>query len=128
MDTVYIRGLKARTVVGIFEWERRLPQDVILDIEMSADVRTAAASDAIADALNYKEVCKAVKAHVEASEYQLVETLAESITRLIVLEFDVPRVSLVLNKKGALTDAADVGIRIERGREDYADVSQAEAS
>jgi len=128
MDTVYIRGLKARTVVGIFEWERRLPQDVILDIDMSADIRAAAASDAIADTLNYKEVCKAVKAHVEASRYQLVETLAESITRLIVLEFAVSRVSLVLNKKGALSDAADVGIRIDRGSEDYADTKQAEAS
>jgi len=128
MDTVYIRGLKARTVVGIFEWERRLAQEIVLDLEMSTDIRAAAASDAIEDTLNYKEVAKAVVAHVEASEFYLVERLAESITRLIVCDFAVASVLLVLNKKGALSDAADVGVRIERSRQDYAAESTAEVS
>ncbi|WP_406672806.1 dihydroneopterin aldolase, partial [Natronospira sp.] len=102
MDTVYIRGLKARTVVGIFEWERRLPQDVVLDIEMATDIRPAASSDAIEDALDYKTVAKAVVEHVESSRFQLVEALADSICRLITVDFGVSEVSLVLNKKGAL--------------------------
>ncbi|MEA5445864.1 dihydroneopterin aldolase [Gammaproteobacteria bacterium AB-CW1] len=120
MDTVYIRGLKARTVVGIFEWERRLPQDVVLDIEMATDIRPAASSDAIEDALDYKTVAKAVVEHVESSRFQLVEALADSICRLITVDFGVSEVSLVLNKKGALSDAADVGVCIRRRAEDYA--------
>lgn len=119
MDTVYIRGLRARTIVGIFEWERRLPQEVVLDIEMSTDIRPAAKSDAIEDALDYKAVAKAVVAHVEASRFQLVERLADSICQLVVRDFAVAEVALVLNKKGALSDAADVGVRIRRRHEDY---------
>ncbi|MDQ2070853.1 dihydroneopterin aldolase [Natronospira bacteriovora] len=122
MDTVYIRGLRARTIVGIFEWERRLAQEIVFDIEMSTDIRPAARSDAIEDALDYKSVAKAVVAHVEASDYQLVERLAESICELIVREFGVTSVGLTLNKKGALTDAADVGVRIQRRQDDYAEV------
>lgn len=119
MDTVYIRGLRARTIVGIFEWERRLAQEIVLDIEMSADTRPAASSDAIEDALDYKAVSKAVVAHVEASRFQLVERLADTICELIIRDFGVEQVSLVLNKRGALSDAADVGVRIHRRREDY---------
>ncbi len=119
MDTVYIRGLRARTIVGIFEWERRLPQEIVLDIEMSTDIRPAAKSDAIEDALDYKAVAKAVVAHVEASRFQLVERLADSICQLVVRDFAVAEVALVLNKKGALSDAADVGVRIRRRHEDY---------
>jgi 7,8-dihydroneopterin aldolase/epimerase/oxygenase len=119
MDTVYIRGLRARTIVGIFEWERRLPQEIVLDIEMSTDIRPAAKSDAIEDALDYKAVAKAVVAHVEASRFQLVERLADSICQLVVRDFAVAEVVLVLNKKGALSDAADVGVRIRRRHEDY---------
>lgn len=119
MDTVYIRGLRARTIVGIFEWERRLPQEIVLDIEMSTDIRPAAKSDAIEDALDYKAVAKAVVAHVEASRFQLVERLADSICQLVIRDFAVAEVALVLNKKGALSDAADVGVRIGRRHEDY---------
>lgn len=119
MDTVFIRGLKARTIVGIFEWERRLPQSIMLDIEMATDTRPAADSDSIDDALDYKRVAKAVVQHVEESRFQLVESLADSIARRILQDFDVAAVELTLNKHGALSDAADVGIRIRRNREDY---------
>lgn len=118
MDTVFIRGLKARTIVGIFEWERRLPQSIMLDIEMTTDIRPAAESDSIDDALDYKRVAKAVVQHVEESRFQLVESLADSIARRILQDFDVAAVELTLNKHGALSDAADVGIRIRRDRED----------
>lgn len=118
MDTVFIRGLKARTIVGIFEWERRLPQSIMLDIEMATDTRPAADSDSIDDALDYKRVAKAVVQHVEESRFQLVESLADSIARRILQDFDVAAVELTLNKHGALSDAADVGIRIRRNRED----------
>lgn len=121
MDTVFVRGLKATTVVGIFEWERRLPQSVVLDLEMETDIRPAATSDSIDDALDYKQVAKAVVGHVEDSRFQLVEALADSVARVILSQFGVPAVTVTLNKHGALSDAADVGIRLRRTQSDVGD-------
>lgn len=116
MDTVFIRDLRVKTLVGIFEWERRIRQEVRLDIEMGFDIRTAAGSDDIKDTLDYKAVAQRVKAHVEEASFQLVEALAESIATLVLKEFPVSSVKLVLNKTGAVRDAHDVGVIIERKR------------
>jgi dihydroneopterin aldolase len=115
MDIVYIRDLRIDTVVGIYEWERRIRQTVVLDLDLATDVRRAAATDNIDDALNYKAVAKRIIAFVEASELQLVETLAERIAEIVMREFDVPWLRLQLNKQGALRGARDVGVVIERG-------------
>lgn len=118
MDTVYIRELRIDTVIGIYEWERRVRQSVVLDLEMAANVARAAATDNIADALNYKAVAKRVIAFVEASQFQLVETLAERVAEIVLGEFGVPWLRLRVNKEGALRGARDVGVVIERGRRD----------
>lgn len=115
-DTVFIRDLRIPTLVGIFEWERRIRQEIRLDIEMGFDIRKAAGSDDIKDTLDYKAVAQRVREFVEASEYQLVEALAENIARLVLDEFSVLRVKLTLNKTGAVRGARDVGIIIERSR------------
>ena len=115
MDIVYIRDLRIDTVIGIYEWERRVRQTVALDLEMAADVQRAAATDNIADALNYKAVAKRIIAFVEASQFQLVETLAERVTEIVMTEFGVPWLRLRLNKEGALRGARDVGVVLERG-------------
>jgi dihydroneopterin aldolase len=119
MDTVFIRDLRIETVVGIFDWERRVRQTVSLDIEMAADIRRAAASDSIDDALDYKAVAKRLIQFVGESEFQLVETLAERIAELVIGEFDVPWLKLTLNKPGAVRGSRDVGVSIERERADY---------
>ena len=85
------------------------------DLEMVFDIRLVVALDDIADVFNYKAVMKRIIEHVSVSEYQLVEKLAESITSLVLDEFDVTWIKLTLNKKGALTGATDVGVIIERG-------------
>ncbi|MCU0936814.1 MAG: dihydroneopterin aldolase [Gammaproteobacteria bacterium] len=118
MDIVYIRELRIETVIGIYEWERRVRQSVVLDLEMAADIARAAATDHIADALNYKAVAKRVIAFVEASQFQLVETLAERVAEIVLGEFGVPWLRLRVNKEGALRGARDVGVVIERGRRD----------
>ena len=116
MDTVFIRALSIDTKIGIYEWERQIRQTVVLDVEMGADIARAAATDAIEDTLNYKAVAKRLIQFVGASEYQLVETLAEECARIVREEFGVPWVRLTLNKKGAVRGADGVGIVIERGQ------------
>ncbi len=115
MDIVYLRDLRIETVIGIYEWERRTRQTIILDLEMAADVARAATTDHIDDTLNYKAVAKRLIQFVSDSEFQLVETLAERCTQIIREEFSVPWVRLTLNKKGAVRGATDVGVIIERG-------------
>jgi len=115
MDTVFLRGLRIETVIGIYDWEKAIRQPVILDLEMSTDVARAAATDRIEDALNYKAVSKRLKQFVSEGRFELVETLAERCAGIVREEFGVRWVRLSLNKIGAVSDAIDVGVIIERG-------------
>lgn len=115
MDIVYIRDLKIQTVIGIFDWERAIKQTVSLDLEMATDIRKAAASDDIADALNYKSIAKRIIRFVEESDFQLVETMAEQVAAIVRDEFGVPWLRLRLSKPGAVRGSQDVGVIIERG-------------
>jgi dihydroneopterin aldolase len=115
MDIVFVRDLRIETVIGIYDWEREIKQTVILDLEMSSDVRKAAASEDIKDALDYKAVTKRLIGFVEESRFQLVETLAERCAEIVRQEFGVRWVRLTLNKIGAVSAARDVGVIIERG-------------
>lgn len=119
MDTIFLGGLNTECIIGIWDWERRVKQKVVIDLEMAADVRRAAASDAIEDTLDYKRVAKRLLQFVGDSQFQLVETLTEKIAEIVVTEFDVPWVRVRLNKQGAIRGSRDVGIQIERRREDY---------
>lgn len=115
MDTIFLHELKVDTVIGIWEWERRIRQTVIIDLEMSADIAKAASSDDVADTLNYKAVAKRVQSFVADSKFQLVETMAERIAAIIRDEFDVAWVMVRVNKPGAIRGSRAVGVRIERG-------------
>ncbi len=119
MDIIFLTGLTTECIIGIWDWERKVRQKVVIDLEMGADIRRAAASDHIDDTLDYKKVSKRVLGFVGESQFQLVETLTEQIAKIIVTEFDVPWVRVRLNKQGALRGSRDVGILIERRREDY---------
>jgi dihydroneopterin aldolase len=119
MDKIFLSALNVECIVGIWEWERRVKQTVIIDVEMAADIRRAAASDRIEDTIDYKRVAKRLIAFVGDSQFKLVETLAERIAQLIVTEFNVGWVRVRLNKQGAIRGARDVGIEIERRAEDY---------
>ncbi|MBF0255044.1 MAG: dihydroneopterin aldolase [Gammaproteobacteria bacterium] len=115
MDTVFIRGLRVDTVIGIYDWERNIRQTLILDLEMGTDIRQAAATEDISHTLDYKAISKRLAAFIEASEFLLVETLAERCAELLQEEFAIPWLRLSLNKKGAVSIAEDVGVIIERG-------------
>jgi 7,8-dihydroneopterin aldolase/epimerase/oxygenase len=116
MDIVFIKDLQIETVIGIYDWERKIRQMISLDLEMASDIRKAASTDNIDDTLNYKAVAKRLISYVSDSEYELVETLAEKICSIIMQEFDVPWVRLTLNKPGAVSGSRSVGVRIERGQ------------
>ena len=114
-DTIFISELSVEAIIGIFDWEREVKQTIVLDIELATDIRAAAASDHIDDTIDYKTLTKRVIQYVEASEFQLVETLAERVCELLQNEFSITWVRLKLHKPGALRGAKDVGILIERG-------------
>ena len=116
MDTIFLHGLKVECVIGVWEWERRIKQKVQIDLDMAADIRNAAATDQLDDTLNYKAIAKRVTSHVENSNYQLVETLAESVADILINEFTVPWCRVKINKGGAVRGARAVGVIIERER------------
>jgi len=116
MDTIFIHALKSEAIIGIYDWERQVRQTVLLDLELSADIRKAAWTDSIDDTLNYKRVAKRVLAFIEASQFHLVETLAEHIAMLVLEEFAVGWVRITLSKPGAVRSSKDVGVALERDR------------
>lgn len=116
MDIVYINGLRAETIIGIHPQEREQRREVVIDLELGCDTTRPARSDKISYALDYEKISAHVVALVERSEFQLVETLAEAIARLLTRDHNVPWLRLRLSKPGAVAEADDVGVIIERDR------------
>lgn len=121
MDKIIIRNLLLRGIIGINPEERVKEQDILINLVIYTDVRTAAASDNIEDAVNYKAITKRVIKHVEESSDFLVEKLVTDIARIVVMEFSAERVMVRVEKPTALRFAESVGIEIERTRADFAD-------
>lgn len=115
MDIVYIRALQIETCIGIYDWERRVRQTVVLDLEMATDIRRAAASENIDDALNYAAISQRLSAFVGDGSFLLIEALAEQCAALVIDEFKVPWLRLRLAKPTAVAMAGEVGVIIERG-------------
>ena len=114
-DIVFIEDLRIQTVIGIYDWEREITQTVSLDLQMAFDITNAGKSDDIADTLDYKAVSKRLIHFVEASEFQLVEALAEHCAKIVLTEFPVRWLKLKLSKPGAVRGSSAVGVIIERG-------------
>ncbi len=119
-DRIFLRGLSIDCIIGFIEWERRVKQTVVIDLELPVDCRHAARTDEVEATLDYKSVAKRVTAFVEASQFKLVETLAHRTALLILEEFGLPWVRISVNKPGAIRSSRDVGVTIERSREDLA--------
>ncbi len=116
MDMVFIEALKIDTLIGIYDWERRAKQPVVLDLEMAFDNHKPAATDRIEDTLDYKAVSKRLSQFVGEAQFGLVETLAERCADIVLNEFAVTWLRLRLRKPGAVRGAVAVGVQIERGR------------
>jgi dihydroneopterin aldolase len=117
-DRIFLHGLTVECIIGFIDWERRVRQTVVVDLEMPVDCTRAAASDEVADTLDYKKVAKRALEFIGASEFRLVETLAHRLALVILAEFGVEWVRISLNKPGAIRNSRDVGVLIERTRAD----------
>lgn len=118
-DKIVIRDLLLRGIVGLNEWEREKKQDILINLILYLDTRAAAASDNVEESLNYRTFTKAVIDYVEASSHFLVETLAASIARIAVVDFAAERVTVRVEKVGALRFSKSVGVEIDRCRADF---------
>jgi 7,8-dihydroneopterin aldolase/epimerase/oxygenase len=123
-DTIFLRGLEVECIIGFIDWERRVKQTVVIDLELPVDCRRAAVRDEVEDTLDYKKVAKRVIAFVETSDFKLVETLAHRLALLIIEDFNLDWLRVSVNKPGAIRGSRDVGMSIERTR---ADLPQAAA-
>ncbi len=119
-DRIFLRGLTAECIIGFIDWERRVKQTVVVDLELPVDCARAAATDEVTETVDYKRVAKRVLAYIEASEFKLVETLAQRLVELLLAEFALDWVRLSLSKPGAIRSSRDVGVSIERRRADSA--------
>ncbi|MDA9321545.1 dihydroneopterin aldolase [Gammaproteobacteria bacterium] len=113
-DIIYIKDLRVETIIGIFDWERKVKQEVSIDMEFPFDCKKAAATDSIDDTIDYKAICKGVIKFVEDSSFQLQESLAEGIAALVKEEYNLESIKLRVSKPGALRGAKDVGLVIHR--------------
>lgn len=114
MDKIFLNDLKIDALIGIYDWERKAKQTLRFDFEMDWDIRTAAASDNIADTLDYGAIAQTVVSFVERSEYQLIETLAEDLATLLLSQFSIPKLTLSVTKPVELHGQNFAKIVIER--------------
>lgn len=114
-DLVFVYGLRVEALIGVHAWERELRQVLLVDLDLAADVRAAAARDALSDTLDYQALTERVSGFVSVSSYQLLESLAEALASLLIEEFAISWLRLRITKPGAVPGADAVGVLIERG-------------
>jgi dihydroneopterin aldolase len=115
-DRIFLRGLRVDCIIGFIDWERQLKQTLEIDLEFPCDCSRAAVRDAVEDTIDYKRVAKRTLQYVEASEFQLVETLAHRLALLLIEEFSLDWLRISINKPGAIRHSRDVGVSLLRRR------------
>ena len=116
MDKVFIRDLKITGILGIHDWERVTPRDIIINITVYADTKKAAKTDDISDCVNYSALAKKVRAHVEYAARMTVEALANDLAEICLQEPKAQKVVVRVEKPGAVPEAESVGVEVERKR------------
>lgn len=114
MDIIFLEAVKVKTRLGVPEWERQLPQTIVLDIEITYDFSQACQSDAIADTIDYAQVVASIRETLQVNSFRLVEALAEHVCQLILQEFKAEQVTLKVAKPNVLPDLAALGVQITR--------------
>ena len=114
MDTIFISELKVQTKLGVPDWERMVPQTIILDIEIGYDLSLAGKSDSIVDTIDYGAIVGRIRETLSKHSFQLVEALAEHIFQLIFTEFQALNVKIKVAKPAVLPGLRALGVIIER--------------
>ncbi len=115
-DRIVVEGLRADSVIGLYEWERMIRQELRIDLVLHCDLRAAGASDDVADTVDYKALTNDVRERVETSRYRLIETLACDIAEECLAHSRVARVEVRVNKTGALRNADNVAVGVHRAQ------------
>jgi len=118
MDEIFITQLRARGIIGVNEWERSTPQDILISLRLFVETAAAGQSDDIADCVSYSDIARRVRQHAEAVQRFTVEALAEDLARLCLQDSRVVRVRVRVEKPEAVRMALSAGVEIERGRSD----------
>jgi dihydroneopterin aldolase len=115
MDILFLRDFRLEMIIGLYEWERKAPQPVMIDLEIGLYDHKAGHTDNIADTIDYGKVAARIQDVVTAREIHLVETLGELIADLVRGEFGAPWVRVTVRKLAILRGVAELGIVVERG-------------
>jgi len=116
MDIIFLRELKVDTLIGIYDWERLVPQTIQIDLDIALPNSKACQSDDIADALDYADIVKHLKKVLASRHFNLLEALAEHIAQILLKDFNAPWVKVSVAKLQAIRGSRMVGISIERGQ------------
>ena len=118
MDLVFFTNLVARGIIGVNDWEREQPQDILINIVLFTDLHQAGQSDDVNDSVDYRSVAKKVLAHAETARRLTVEALAADLAQLCLEVARVENVRVRVEKPGAVRFSRSVGVEIERAKED----------
>ena len=114
MDKIIIKNLVARGIIGLNDWEREKPQEIVINITVYTDIRQAAAEDDVSHSVNYHILAKKALAHAETAQRLTVEALAEDIAQICLAEPNAQKVTVRIEKPGAVRFAESVGVEITR--------------
>ena len=119
MDSIFIQQLSVDTTIGVYEWEKSIKQTLVFDLEMQWDSRRAASTDQLEYTVDYAQVSQFITDYVSNHQFELIETVANQIARLVIQEFKLSVLQLTLSKPGAVANAQNVGIKIRRTAADF---------
>jgi len=116
MDIIFLRELKIETLIGVYEWEKRVPQTLQFDLDIALPDSHACQTDDIKDALNYADIVRRIQSELASRHFSLLEALAEHIAQILLNDFKAPWVKISIAKLNAIRGSKMVGVSIERGQ------------
>ncbi|MBM3180794.1 MAG: dihydroneopterin aldolase [Chloroflexi bacterium] len=118
MDKTFIKDLLVRGIIGVNDWERKKPQDILINITVFSDTARAGESDEIQDCVDYSTLAKKIQAHAETAARLTVESLANDLAKICLEQNGVLKTIVRVEKPGAVRFAKSVGVEVERKRDD----------